>query len=142
MRERHRFLRGLVPWTGFRTAYVEYDAAPRAAGASKYGPVRMAAFALDALVSFSTAPLYAAIAFGAVIGLFGFAYAAFALYARLVTGQVLPGWTSLMIVVSIVGGFQLLLIGILGLYLGKVYDEVKERPLYVVREAAGLPDVP
>lgn len=134
VRERHRFIRGLVPWLGFRTAYVEYDAAPRAAGTSKYGLLRMSALALDAVISFSTAPLYVAIAVGFMVSFFGFAYGGFAVYSRIVTGQVIRGWTSLMIVVSIVGGFQLLLTGLFGLYLGKVYDEVKQRPLYVVAE--------
>ncbi len=139
MPERSRFLRGLVCWAGYRSVGVEYDASPRAGGRSKYGAGRMLALALDALISFSTTPLYAALAVGAAVGLFGFAYAVFALYARLITHQVLPGWTSLMIIVSIVGGFQLLLLGLLGLYLGKVYDEVKARPTYLVAEAVGFP---
>ena len=138
MRERNRFLRGLVCWVGYRSIGVPYDAEERSSGRTKYGLGRMLALALDALVSFSLTPLYIMLAAGAAISGFGFLYTVFALYARLVTHQVLPGWTSLMIVVSIVGGFQLLVLGLVGLYLGKVYEEVNQRPLYIVRLTLGL----
>jgi dolichol-phosphate mannosyltransferase len=140
IRERTRFLRGLTTWAGYRSTSVTYDAPARDRGETKYTARRMIRLAIDALVSFSTIPLHIAIYFGFVLAALGFAYAVYALYSRLVTGNVLPGWTSLIIVFSVVGGIQLILMGILGIYLGKIYEEVKQRPLYLVRSRVGLSD--
>ena len=100
----------------------------------------MIGLAVDALVSFSAIPLHVAIYVGFVLAGLGFCYALYALYARLVTGDVLPGWTSLIILVSVVGGIQLILMGVIGIYLGKIYEEVKQRPLYLVSARVGLED--
>jgi len=136
-RERFLFFRGLVGWMGFRTVAVPYDAAPRLAGDSKYTLRRMLRLALDGLFSFSVLPLRIAIWFGLLVALAGLAYAAFALYAALWLHSTVRGWTSLMIVLLLLGGVQLMIIGILGEYLGRVYEEVKGRPIYLVREQLG-----
>jgi polyisoprenyl-phosphate glycosyltransferase len=141
IRERTRFLRGLTVWAGYRSTSISYDAPTRQAGETKYSPARMLKLAIDALVSFSAAPLHLAVYAGIVLALLGFLYAGYALYARFVTGHVLPGWTSLAILVSIVGGIQLVLMGVIGVYLGKIFEEVKRRPLYLVRSRLGI-DVP
>jgi len=138
IRERARFLRGLTVWTGYRSATIPFDAPTRQAGETKYSPARMLKLAVDALVSFSAAPLHLAVYAGIVLALLGFLYAGYALYARFVTGHVLPGWTSLAILVSIVGGIQLVLMGVIGVYLGKIFEEVKRRPLYLVRSRLGI----
>ena len=138
IRERARFLRGLTAWAGYRSVAVPYEAPPREAGESKYSVGRMARLAVDALVSFSTIPLHFAIYAGFSLAALGFLYALYALYERFVTGNVLPGWTSLALLVSVVGGIQLILLGVVGIYLGKIYEEVKKRPLYLVRRALGF----
>lgn len=142
IRERTRFLRGLTSWVGYRSTSVPYDAPARGEGETKYTASRMIRLAVDALVSFSAIPLHIAIYLGFVLAAIGFFYAVYALYSRLVTGSVLPGWTSLVILVSVVGGIQLILMGVLGIYLSKIYEEVKQRPLYLVRSRVGLPPGP
>lgn len=138
MPERNRFLRGMVSWTGYKSIGISYQAEERRDGRSKYGVARMAGLALDGLVSFSVTPLYCAVGVGAMISCLGFIYTAFGLYSKFITHHVLPGWTSLMMLTAIVGGFQLLVLGIIGVYLGKVYEEIKHRPLYVVSNELGF----
>lgn len=142
IRERTRFLRGLVGWAGFRSVPVPYQANARLSGQTKYSPARMIRLAIDGLVSFSTTPLYVAIYVGGLLSLLGVAYLLYALYARFVTGNVVPGWTSLIILVTFVGGIQLVLMGIIGIYIGKIYEEAKQRPLYLIRETLGFEGSP
>jgi glycosyltransferase involved in cell wall biosynthesis len=137
MRERSRFLRGMSSWVGFRRDVVEYDRAPRGAGTTKFPVGRMLRFALDGLTSFSNFPLQLA-------ALAGFACATFALVllpltvvARY-TGIYERGVPSLLFVVLLIGGIQLLALGMIGEYLGRIYDEVKQRPLYVVASARNV----
>jgi dolichol-phosphate mannosyltransferase len=130
--EHHRFIRGLVAWVGFRQIALPYDRAPRQAGETKYPLRKMLRFAADATVAFSFTPLRVATALGFVISLSCFVYAAYAVYAKLVEGSVVSGWTSLMVAVLFLGGVQLLCLGAIGEYLGRVYEEVKGRPLYLV----------
>lgn len=132
MRERHRFLRGLVPWVGFRQAAVGYDRAERRAGTTKYALPHMFALALDGITSFSAVPLRMASAVGMLAALAGLTYGARVVYLGLFSDHVVPGWASLMVVVLVLGGVQLFALGMLGEYLGRVHDEVKRRPLYVV----------
>ncbi|MFN8542850.1 MAG: glycosyltransferase family 2 protein [Candidatus Binatia bacterium] len=133
-RERFLFFRGLVGWVGFRRVAVDYVGQARVAGRSKYTVGRMLRLALDGLFSFSTLPLQLAIWLGLAVALVGAGYAGFALWAALVLRATVPGWTSLMIVVLLLGGVQLVVLGILGAYLGRAYEEVKGRPVYVVQE--------
>lgn len=146
MHERNRFVRGMVPWLGFKTAAVEYERSPRAAGETKYPIHKMVRFALDAIFSFSIAPLRLATVFGFAVSAAAFAYAAWAIYLKVGRNVSLPGWASLMVAVVFLGGVQLISLGIIGEYVGRVYDEVKGRPLYVVGElrqgaAQGAKDV-
>jgi glycosyltransferase involved in cell wall biosynthesis len=138
IRERTRFLRGLTAWTGFRSTSIPYRAPARREGKSKFTPRRMARLAVDGLVSFSAIPLHVAIYAGVALAALGFLYSLYALYVHFFTGTTLPGWTSIIMLVAIVGGIQLILMGIIGVYLGKIYEETKQRPLYLVRRSIGF----
>lgn len=138
VRERTRFLRGLTYWVGFRSLGVPYRAGARERGNSKYGLRRMLAFAVDGILSFSTIPLYIGIYLGLGLACAGLLYMVFILYAFFFTNQIVQGWTSMILMALLYGGLQLVLLGIIGLYLGKVYEEVKNRPLYLVRREIGL----
>lgn len=135
MPERHRFLRGLISWVGFERAFVPYEAARRAAGKTSYSLAKMVSLALDAVFSFSAEPLRLALRVGVSIAFAGFAYLAWTLiYGYLLSGLV-PGYASLIGVTLILGGFQLAFIGLIGQYLARVFEEVKGRPLYLVKQA-------
>lgn len=134
MPERHRFLRGLISWVGYPRAYVPYTAPQRALGKTKYSFVKMLTLALDAVFSFSAEPLRLALRVGVVIALGGFVYLAWTLiYGYLINGLV-PGYASLIGVTLILGGFQLIFIGLVGQYVSRVFDEVKGRPLYLLKQ--------
>ena len=132
MRETHRFLRGMVAWLGYPQCALKYERAPRAAGATKYPFTKMLAFAWTAATSFSTLPLQISIVLGVIIGLFGLEEAVRASLARLLGWYVVPGWTSLMVVTSVIGSALLISVGIVGQYVGRIYEESKDRPLYLV----------
>lgn len=138
LKERTRFLRGMIHWMGYRSFGIPYKAPPRHSGRSKYSSRKMFKLAVSGISAFSTIPLYLAAVVGAVISLLSFLYAFYALYMKFVTHQVVPGWTSILVSVLFLGGIQLLAIGILGEYLAKIYEEVKGRPLYVVQDTIGL----
>lgn len=135
MPEHHRFVRGLVAWAGFRQCALPYKRDARAAGETKYPLRKMLTFALDATLAFSYLPLRVATALGALVALASLGYAAFAVYARFVEGLTVPGWTSIMVALLFLGAVQLLCVGLIGEYLGRVYEEVKGRPLYLVQDA-------
>ncbi len=134
MRERHRFLRGMVPWAGFRAAEVRYDRDTRHAGETKYPLSKMIRFALDAIFSFSVAPLRAASLTGSAIVLLGGAGGAYVLYLKLFTVQVVPGITVILLTVILLGGVQIMMLGLIGEYIGRIFEESKRRPLYFVNE--------
>ena len=134
MNETHIFLRGLIPWLGFRECSVRYMPAERLSGESKYSAAKMIALALNGITSFSIKPLHLSTVFGAIVSLSAFFYGSFAILARLIQGKELSGWASLITSVLFIGGLQLLMLGILGEYLGKVFIESKKRPNYVIRE--------
>lgn len=138
MPERDRFVRGMVAWVGFRQVAVPYTRAPRFAGESKYPLFRMMRFALDGLTSFSVAPLHAATWIGFIASAMALLGVAYALYLRLFTNIWVTGWTALFIAVLFVGGAQLLSLGIIGEYIGRIYAESKRRPLYLVQERLGF----
>lgn len=133
LKEKTRFLRGLVKWVGFKQCALHYDASPRYAGKPKYTLWKMVKFAFDGITSFSAFPLHIATILGVVVSFFSFLYAAYAIYARLFTGEALPGWASVLVAVLFLGGVQLLSLGIIGEYLGRIYDETKNRPPYIIR---------
>ncbi|MDI6691694.1 MAG: glycosyltransferase family 2 protein [Anaerosomatales bacterium] len=138
MRERNRYVRGMVAWVGFRRDAVEYERDPRAAGTTKYPLGKMLRLAMDGIVSFSLRPLQLSAALGALAALLGFGVLVYAIFERLAGHDVLPGWTSLMVAILFMGGVQLLSLAVLGEYVGRIYEEVKGRPLYVVSERAGF----
>ncbi len=132
--EHHLFLRGLVSWMGFKECFIEYAPNNRLSGRSKYSVKKMCLFALDGLTSFSVKPLHLATILGLIVSLLAFLYAIFALVAKFVANRVVSGWTSVLISVLFIGGIQLLMLGIIGEYLGKLFIESKKRPNYVIRE--------
>lgn len=134
MKERHRFLRGMIPWLGFSQAEVRFTAEPRAAGRSKYTFLRMWRMAFDGIVSFSIQPLRMALWLGlAALGV-NIAYATFIFYMYFFHRYHVPGWTSLIMLIMLMSSIQLVLIGIIGEYIGRIFEEVKGRPLYVVQQ--------
>ena len=138
MPERDRFLRGLVVWAGFRHEGVSYERLPRAAGQTKFPFRRMFSFALDGIFSFSTVPLRLASYFGFFVSALSMAGIVFAFYIKLFTVGVVPGWAAQWIGTLFLGGVQLLSLGVIGEYVGRIYGEVKRRPLYVVKERIGF----
>lgn len=138
LEERQRFLRGLINWTGYRQATLQFEAPPRAAGRTKYSGARMAALALDAIFSFSRFPLRLAVYTGLLMWVVSFSYAVYALYIKFLGDTAVPGWASIVIVGSLIGGFQSILLGLVGEYVGRLYEEIKRRPLYLVARTHGF----
>ncbi|HVZ36870.1 MAG TPA: glycosyltransferase family 2 protein [Polyangiaceae bacterium] len=132
LREANRFVRGPVAWIGFRQTAVYYDRSARYAGATHYPLRKMLRFASDGIVSFSTLPLRVATLLGIAAGVAAAGVALWVLYVVIWHVKAVPGWATLMFAVSLAASAQLLMIGILGEYLGRIYDEVKRRPLYLV----------
>jgi dolichol-phosphate mannosyltransferase len=134
MPERHRFLRGMTRWVGFQQTFVPYSRCDREAGSSKYGLAKMLMLAWDAVTSFSAIPLRLAGVLGFVVSSFGFLYLAYAIGIHLFTHSTVSGWTSVTAAVLILGGVQLICLGIFGQYIGRMYDDVKGRPLFLIAE--------
>jgi dolichol-phosphate mannosyltransferase len=131
MPEQHRFIRGMVSWIGLRQVPLAYDRAPRHAGESNYPLAKMMGLAFDALTSFSIMPLRLASYLGLALGLLSLLMVGYTL-GSWVSGHVVEGWTSLLTVVLILGSTQLILFGLLGEYVGRLYLETKRRPLFVI----------
>src|SRR5215212_2195378 len=138
MRERNRFLRGMTAWIGYTQTAVPYEREARAAGTTKYTLARMLRFSFDAISSFSHRPLQLATLLGFVCAAGAFVAIPVVIALRL-AGSYLPGFGTLTIAVLLLGGIQLMAIGLIGEYVGRIYDEVKDRPLYVVRARRNLP---
>jgi dolichol-phosphate mannosyltransferase len=136
MREHHRFMRGLSAWVGFRQEAVPYDRHERYAGVTKYPLRKMIRFSLDAITSFSHVPLQLATSLGFVLAGLSLLGIVIAIALRVITGAIV-GQASTLILVLFLGGIQLIFLGIIGEYLGRIYDEVRARPLYIVREVLG-----
>ena len=135
--EQHRFMKGLFAWIGFRTVQIEYQRPPRAAGYSKFSGWRLWNFALEGITSFSTVPLRIWTYLGMLIALFAFGYGGFIVARTLLFGNPVPGYPSLLTVVLFMAGIQLIGIGVIGEYIGRIYDESKRRPVYLVRKQYG-----
>jgi dolichol-phosphate mannosyltransferase len=133
LKEKDRFVRGLVSWVGFKQTGVSYHRDPRYAGETKYPFRRMIKFAFDGITSFSTLPLKFATWTGYVTAVLAVLYLFYVLVAKLL-GQTVQGWTTIMVAMLFIGSVQLICLGILGEYLGRVFNEVKPRPMYVVEE--------
>lgn len=132
--ERRRFMKGLFVWVGFRQAVIPYRRADRQAGVSKFSGWRLWNFALEGITSFSTVPLRIWTYLGLFIALLSFVYGAFIIGRVLFFGRDMPGYASLITVVLFLGGVQLIGLGVLGEYLGRIYSETKGRPIYIVRD--------
>ena len=134
MPERARYVRGMVAWVGFRQTGVPYVRDPRFAGTTKYPLLRMLRFAADGIVGFSALPLRLATSLGFLMSAAALSYFAYAVAMKLLVGTAIQGWTSLVAVSVLIGSAQLICLGIIGEYVGRIYVEVKGRPLYVVAE--------
>jgi dolichol-phosphate mannosyltransferase len=136
MPEQARFIRGMVAWIGFRQVPILYDRDMRFAGETKYPLAKMLRFALDALTGFSSAPLKLASHAGLALSVGSLLIVLYILYAWL-SGHSIQGWTSLMLVVVVLGAVQMFVLALMGEYIGRLYNEAKRRPLYIVQEIAG-----
>ncbi|MFB3777023.1 MAG: glycosyltransferase family 2 protein [Bryobacteraceae bacterium] len=143
MREHNRFVRGMFSWVGLRQTAVSYVREARAAGSTKYPLARMLRLAFDALIGFSDLPLRLSIWIGALVSLGAILYALYAVVLW-ATGQrnLVPGWASTVVVIAFLGGVNLIMTGIVGLYVGRIHEEVKNRPLYIVESTAGFDQLP
>jgi len=138
MRENTRYLRGMFSWVGFRQAVIPYEYEPRRNGRPTYDLRRMLRLGVDGIASFSDAPLKLALHVGFVVAVLSFLAGVSDIVTKLVGGSTVPGWLSIAITVSFLGGMQLVILGVMGIYMGRMYEEVKNRPLYIVRELAGI----
>jgi polyisoprenyl-phosphate glycosyltransferase len=140
MREHDRYVRGMVSWVGFNQIGVAYNRDERRTGRTKYPFRKMLKFATDGIVSFSNAPLRLALGLGFVVSLSSFVYGFVAILLKVTGAFTVPGWTSIIFVTSFLGGVQLMVLGVIGEYVGRTYIEAKGRPLYIVNRSAGLAD--
>jgi polyisoprenyl-phosphate glycosyltransferase len=143
MPERDRFVRGMFTWIGFRQATVIFDRPPRAAGVSKYSLPKMVGLAANGLISFSDAPLRLALWAGATVSALAFVYG-LSVIGRWMSGDLSleRGWSSTIVVIAALGGANMLMTGVIGLYVGRIYAEAKGRPLYIVDRAVGFEEAP
>ncbi len=142
MPERHRFLRGLVRWAGYEQSFIEYHRSPREAGETKYTPRRMLLFAWDAVVSFSSFPLRVASVLGVCVSVLGWLYLIYVLATKIFSDRTVPGWTSVTAAVLVLGGARFVFLGVLGQYVGRMYDDVKQRPLFLIADDTAKREVP
>ena len=133
MREATRFSKGLMPWTGYRSVEIPYSRVARSGGSSSWSSIKLWRYALDGIFSFTVKPLKVWGVMGAVISLLSFVYAALIVLRTLLIGADLPGYASLIVAILFLGGIQLIGIGVLGEYIGRIYIDVKRRPHYFVR---------
>jgi dolichol-phosphate mannosyltransferase len=140
MRETHRFLRGMVAWIGFPQTAVQYERHARVAGSTKYPLSKMLRLAWTAAISFSPVPLRLSFLLGVIIFFIGFTQGIHAIIDKIFGFYTVPGWTSLMVVLCLIGGAVLVSIGVLGEYVGRIFEEIKSRPLYIVAQTMNLPN--
>jgi dolichol-phosphate mannosyltransferase len=137
LQEKNRYMRGLVSWVGFKQVAVEYVREERFAGETKYPLKKMMAFAIDAITSFSYKPLKLATTLGFIISFLGFVYTLVVIYQRLFTDSTITGWSSTVGIILFTQGIVLVILGMMGEYIGRIYDEIKNRPTYIIREIIG-----
>lgn len=142
LRERHRFVRGMVAWIGFRQTKVYYERPARFAGETKYPLRKMIRFAVDGITSFSIIPVRLATYLGVFAGILAVLIGTWAVLQKLRGAPTVEGWTTIMMLIALSSSVQLLVMGVLGEYVGRIYDEVKRRPLYTVAERINLPQPP
>ncbi|MCV6825793.1 MULTISPECIES: glycosyltransferase family 2 protein [Halocynthiibacter] len=141
MPERDRFLRGMFAWVGFRQTIVQFDRPERVAGETKYPFKKMLRLAMDGVVGFSDAPLRLALWLGALVSLGAMTYGAYIFAMALFTDELIDGWASTIVILSFLSGMNLLISGVIGLYVGRIHNESKQRPLYFVTESIGVAEV-
>jgi polyisoprenyl-phosphate glycosyltransferase len=134
MREHSRYLRGMFAWVGYDQTGVSYGRAARHAGRTKFSFGKMLSFATDGILSFSAVPLRLALALGFVVSIVSTLAGALAIVLRFTGAFVVPGWASIVVGMAFLGGVQLTVLGVMGAYIARIYDEVKQRPLYLVRD--------
>ncbi len=137
LREKERYTKGMYSWIGFKKKEILFEQGDRFAGSSSYNYRRLMRLAIDGITSFSTAPLRLSTVLGTIVSLVAFIYMCFVIVKTLVFGEVVQGYPTLMVVVLFLGGVQLLSLGVLGEYIGKIFTETKQRPVYIVREYEG-----
>jgi len=135
--ERNRFMKGLYAWVGFKSVAIPYEPAERAVGTTNYNALKLIAFSIDGLTAFTTWPLRVASITGMVMALIAFLYGIFVTIEYLIYGNAVSGWTTIVVALMFFVGLQLISLGILGEYIARIFEEVKNRPLYVVRRALG-----
>ena len=135
--ERVRFMKGLFAWVGFRSAEVHYRRAKRAAGTSKFNATKLLRFGLDGLISFSSLPIQIWSIIGMLIAIPALAFMIFIIFKTIILGVDVPGYASLVTIVLFLGGIQLITLGIIGEYIGRIFTEVKARPVYIIEEEFG-----
>lgn len=138
IRERNQFLRGLFSWVGFKSTHLSFKVKARSAGVSKYSLSRLIRFGMHGIVSFSKRPLQAAVIIGLIFAAFGLLYAIVVVVQYLVDETLPSGWATITVLISVFSGIQLIFLGIIGEYLGAVFDEVKSRPHYLVEEKINM----
>lgn len=138
MTERNRFIRGMISWVGFKQTYIEYERDERFAGETKYPLKKMLKFASDGIISFSTKPLKMVMILGFLSVFVSIAVLLYALIVKIIGINVEPGWTSIMVAITFFSGIQLLGLGIVGQYLARIYDESKNRLIYIVRDTLNV----
>jgi hypothetical protein len=138
MEENARFLRAMISWLGFRQIGIPFTTQPRAAGTTKFSLIKLLRLSLDSITSFSVLPLRWITCCGLIVAALSILYAGYVLCEVLATGIVTPGWPTLIVAVSFLGGMQLTALGIVGEYVGRIYMETKRRPLFVVQEQLGF----
>ncbi len=142
LREGQRFLRGMIAWLGFRQTAVQFERPPRAAGETKYPLLKMARFAWDAILSFTSAPVRLASYLGILVIVVGIAMGGYAVGRKLIYDDLVPGWATLVVITCGIGGSVLLCLGLIGEYVARIYEEIKQRPIYVTRRTANLSSEP
>lgn len=138
--EYHRFMKGLFSWVGFRQTGITYVRTPRVGGKTKYNFIKLVNLAVEGITSFSVAPLRLATVLGFIISVVTLVYAVYIVYSTLRFGNAVPGYSSLIVAILFLGGIQLLCMGIIGEYIGKIFNETKNRPLYIVKDLIGFKD--
>jgi polyisoprenyl-phosphate glycosyltransferase len=138
MREHRRYLRGMFAWVGYNQTAVHYTRSGRYAGSSKFSLTKMARFALDGIASFSTAPLRLALNLGFAVSVLALFVGIATIVLKIAGVHVVSGWASIVVVIAFIGGVQLTVLGVIGVYIAQIHDEVKRRPLYLVSDAAGV----
>jgi polyisoprenyl-phosphate glycosyltransferase len=138
MTEKSRFVRGMISWIGFRQTFIEYERDERFAGESKYPLKKMIKFASDGIIAFSTKPLRLVMTIGFVTVMVSILVMIFTLLVKVFGQQVQPGWASIMVAITFFSGIQLLGLGIVGQYIARIYEESKNRPIYIIRDTINV----